>query len=32
MRIGAPGSRTEVLVLPTNEEWMIARHTAKLIS
>lgn len=31
-KISAPGSRTEVLVLPTNEEWMIARHTAKLIA
>jgi acetate kinase len=24
-------SRVDVLVLPTNEEWMIARHTAELI-
>ena len=31
-RISLPGSRVEVLVLPTNEEWMIARHTAELIA
>ncbi len=30
-RISKPGSRTEVLVIPTNEEWMIARHTADLL-
>lgn len=30
-RISAPGSGIDVLVLPTNEEWMIARHTAALI-
>ena len=30
-RISAPGSRTDVLVIPTNEEWMIARHAAELI-
>jgi len=30
-RITQPGSRTEVLVIPTNEEWMIARHTAELL-
>lgn len=30
-RITKPGSRTEVLVIPTNEEWMIARHTAELL-
>jgi acetate kinase len=30
-RISAPTSRTAVLVIPTNEEWMIARHTAELI-
>jgi acetate kinase len=27
-----PGSRVCVLVLPTNEEWMIARHTARLVA
>ena len=31
-RISAPVSRVDVLVLPTNEEWMIARHTAELIA
>lgn len=31
MRVSTPGSAVEVLVLPTNEEWMIARHTADLI-
>lgn len=31
-RISAPDSRVDVCVIPTNEEWMIARHTAKLIS
>jgi len=30
-RISAAASRVHVLVLPTNEEWMIARHTARLI-
>jgi acetate kinase len=30
-RISAPQSRVDVLVIPTNEEWMIARHTAELI-
>jgi len=30
-RITAPHSTVDVLVLPTNEEWMIARHTAELI-
>ncbi len=30
-RISSAGSRVEVLVLPTNEEWMIARHTAESI-
>ena len=30
-RISASASRTAVLVIPTNEEWMIARHTAELI-
>lgn len=28
--ISAAGSGVKVLVLPTNEEWMIARHTASL--
>jgi acetate kinase len=31
LRISAAASGIEVLVVPTNEEWMIARHTAKLI-
>ncbi len=31
-RISAPGSATDVLVLPTNEEWMIAQHAAALVS
>lgn len=30
-RISRPGSGVDVLVLPTNEEWMIARHTAELV-
>jgi acetate kinase len=30
-RISAVDSRVDVLVLPTNEEWMIARHAAELI-
>jgi len=30
-RITKANSRTDVLVIPTNEEWMIARHTAELI-
>lgn len=29
--ISTAGSRVKALVLPTNEEWMIARHTAELI-
>lgn len=29
-RISTTGSRVDVLVISTNEEWMIARHTAKL--
>ena len=29
--ISRPGSRVAALVVPTNEEWMIARHTARLI-
>lgn len=31
VRISAAGSGIAVLVLPTNEEWMIARHTARRI-
>ena len=31
-RISAAGSRVDVLCLPTNEEWMIARHAAALVS
>jgi acetate kinase len=31
MRISTAAARTAVLVLPTNEEWMLARHTAELI-
>jgi acetate kinase len=31
-RISTPGSRVAVCVIPTNEEWMIARHTAELLS
>ncbi len=31
-RISAPDSPVDVLVLPTNEEWMIAQHAAALIS
>ena len=30
-RISAADSKIHVCVIPTNEEWMIARHTAKLI-
>ena len=30
--IARKGSDVEVLVLPTNEEWMIARHTAELVA
>jgi acetate kinase len=30
-KISAAGSRIEACVIPTNEEWIIARHTAKLI-
>ena len=29
--ISRPGSRVAALVLPTNEEWMIARHTAAAV-
>jgi acetate kinase len=31
-RISAPDSRVAVCVIPTNEEWVIARHTAELLS
>jgi acetate kinase len=30
-RISTPDSAVDVLVIPTNEEWMIARHTTALI-
>ncbi|NJD25269.1 MAG: acetate/propionate family kinase [Betaproteobacteria bacterium] len=30
--ISAPGSALEILVIPTNEEWMIASHTRRLLS
>jgi len=30
-RISAADSRVDVLVVPTNEEWMVARHTAELL-
>ncbi|OHC63288.1 MAG: acetate kinase [Rhodocyclales bacterium GWA2_65_20] len=30
--IACKGSDVDVLVLPTNEEWMIARHTAELVA
>lgn len=30
-RISAPDSAVEVLVLPTDEEWMIAHHTQRLL-
>jgi acetate kinase len=30
-RISTPDSAVDVLVIPTNEEWMIARHTTDLI-
>ena len=30
-RISATGSRIDVCIIPTNEEWIIARHTAELI-
>ena len=29
--ISAPASRVAALVVPTNEEWIIARHTARLV-
>jgi len=31
-RISDPRSTVDVLVIPTNEEWMIARHTATLLN
>ena len=31
-RISEPDSRVAVCVIPTNEEWMIARHTDGLLS
>lgn len=31
IRIGAAGSATEVLVIPTDEEWMIAQHARDLL-
>lgn len=31
IHIGAAGSSTEVLVIPTDEEWMIAEHTRDLV-
>ncbi|MCZ7655883.1 MAG: hypothetical protein M5R42_18890 [Rhodocyclaceae bacterium] len=31
-RISRPTAATDVLVLPTNEEWMIAQHTAALVA
>ena len=30
-RISAAASAVAALVVPTNEEWMIARHTARLL-
>lgn len=30
-RISTPASRVDVLVIPTNEEWMLARHTVEII-
>ncbi len=32
LRISTVGSRVATLVLPTNEEWMLARHTAQLMA
>jgi acetate kinase len=32
IRISAARSQVDVLVIPTNEEWMIARHTATLLN
>ncbi|MCX7150367.1 MAG: acetate/propionate family kinase [Rhodocyclales bacterium] len=31
-KISTPDSQIDVCVIPTNEEWMIARHTAKLVA
>jgi len=31
-RISAADSRVEVCVIPTNEEWIIARHAAQLVA
>ena len=31
LRISAPNSTVDVLVIPTNEEWMIAHHTQTLL-
>ena len=31
-KISAPDSQIDVRVIPTNEEWIIARHTAELIA
>jgi len=31
-RIGSDASKVDVLVLPTNEEWMIARHVTELLA
>jgi acetate kinase len=31
-KISGPESRIEVCVIPTNEEWIIARHAARLVS
>jgi acetate kinase len=30
-RISVPGSRVSAWVIPTDEEWMIARHTRHLL-
>ncbi|MDR3351657.1 MAG: acetate/propionate family kinase [Zoogloeaceae bacterium] len=32
IRISAPDSNVDVLVIPTNEEWMIAHHTKTLLN
>lgn len=32
LRISAPDSSTDVLVIPTNEEWMIAHHAQTLLA
>ena len=31
-RIDAAGSRTAIAIVPTNEEWMIARHTVDILA